>query len=62
MKRTFYYTDIYMLLSKEEKELEKIGRCLDIFEKNKDSVHIVWGSVRIQKKPFGSESKGGEGL
>ncbi len=39
-----------MLLSKEEKELEKISRCLDIFEENKDSLHIVWGLYSNTKK------------
>lgn len=50
MKKIFYYTDICMLLSKEEKEIEKIGRCLDVFEKNKDSVHIIWGLYSNTKK------------
>ena len=39
-----------MLLSKEEKELEKISRCLDIFEENKDSLQIVWGLYSGTKK------------
>ena len=50
MKSIFYYTDICMLLSKEEKELEKISRCLDIFEESKDSIHIVWGMYSNTKK------------
>ncbi len=50
MKRLFYYTDICMLLSKEEKGFEKIRRCLDIFEENRDSLTIVWGLPASQRK------------
>ena len=50
MKKIFYYTDVCMLLSKEDKELEKISRCLDVFDESKDCVRIVWGLYPNTKK------------
>ena len=50
MKKLFYYTDICMLLSKEEKGFEKIRRCFDIFEERKDSIYIIWGLYSDMKE------------
>ena len=50
MKRLFYYTDICMLLSNEEKAFEKIRRCLDIFYENRESLFIIWVLYPDMKK------------
>lgn len=50
MKKLFYYIDICILLSKEEKAFEKIRRCLDIFAENKDSLFIVWAIPQAMRK------------
>ena len=50
MKRLFYYTDICMLLSNEEKAFEKIRRCLDVFYENRESLFVVWVFYSDMKK------------
>lgn len=50
MKRLFYYTDICMLLSNEEKAFDKIRRCLDVFYENRESLFIIWVLYPDMKK------------